>query len=395
MRLNRRRRETQSFDETFYDTVAEGLHGLVNDGMHVDEAMALATRAIDPVLDEAAPVLKRTLIRNAPKMLRERRRLHRAFRKQLRKHWGPALDLFYVLTVCAEEAGADFYSGRVAGRDSDLRALHEALTGLHARACRTALEVHELLSSGLASGALARARTMHELAVTALILQKYSRLDGHADLAERFLAHDDVQNWSDAQTYQSDAGVLSVEPFTDAEMADMKTRHEAAVAKFGQAFTGRNGWAAGLNGMKQPTFRDLERIAKLSHLRGYYRWASHEVHSGSKGSRLNVHHRGGRSVKSSGYTNAGLAAPGQMALISLHQTTVAVLLSADPISPQDLLVLKAMQSTLDDSCKAFVAGARSVQRAEERYQDAATDRSWSRRLRGGRAAAASGPSDDE
>lgn len=128
------------------------------------------------------------------------------------------------------------------------------------------------------------------------------------------------------------------------------------------------------NGAKQPTFRELERLAGIDHLRGYYRWASHEVHSGSKGSRLNLIQRGERTVKSTGYTNTGLAGPGQIALISLHQITAAVLTSADPISPRDLLTLKAMQELLEDACEAFVAGHRSIVEAEERYQASAASR---------------------
>lgn len=236
------RRDTRSLDEAYYDALAAEVGRLVSEGTDIDQAIAATAKAVRPALDKAAPALAQTLIASAPRMLRERSRMHRSFSRRLRKHWGPALDLFFVLTVCGEEAGADFYSERVVGGASDQRALHEALTGLHARASRTALEVHHLLSGGLASGALARARTMHELAVTALVLRKYGGADAHADLAERFLAHDDVQNWSDAQTYQQDANVLDVEPFTEAEIADMKARFEAAVARFGQAFTGRNGW---------------------------------------------------------------------------------------------------------------------------------------------------------
>lgn len=375
------RQDTQSFDETFYVNVADHVQRLVGDGMDVDEALVTAAEAIDPALDKAAPEMARTLTQTAPRMLRERNRMHRGFSKRLRKHWGPALDLFYVLTVCAEEAGAEFCSERVAGPDYDRCALHEALTGLHARACRTALEVHHLLSAGLSSGAFARSRTMHEIAVTALVLQEYSRTDAHADLAERFLAYDDVQNWSDALTYQHDAATLDVEPFTDAEMANMKAQRDAAVVKFGPGFAGRNGWAAGLGDVKQPTFRDLERLAELDHLRGYYSWASHEVHSGPKGSRLNLLHQAGQSFKNSGYTNTGLADPGQMALISLHQTTVTLLISADPISPRDLLVLKAMQHMLEDARAAFAAGSRSVRQSEDVYQANVTSWPMLRRLR--------------
>lgn len=372
------RRDNPSFDDTLNDAVAEHVQRLVSDGMDGEEA---AAEAMEPALDKVALGLAQELIQTAPRMLRKRSRTHRSFSKRLRKHWAPALDLFEALTVSAQEAGADFYTERVVGRDYDRRVLHEALTGLHARACRTALEVHHLMSDGLASGAVARARTMHELAVTALVLQEYSQTDAHADLAERFLAHDDVQNWSDAQTYQDDAATLGVKPFTDAELTDMKARRDGTVAKFGPAFTGRNGWAADLDGIRQPTVRDLERMAKLSHLRGYYRWASHEVHAGSKGSRLNLLHRSGQSFKSSGYKNTGLADPGQLALISLHQTTVAVLISADPVSPRDLLVLKAMQHLLADACEAFVEGSKSVRQAEERYQANVARSPWLGRRR--------------
>ena len=64
--------------------------------------------------------------------------------------------------------------------------LHDALADLHARACRTALDVFHLLESGLAAGAMARCRTLHELAVISMVLREYSSHEGHG-LAERFL----------------------------------------------------------------------------------------------------------------------------------------------------------------------------------------------------------------
>ncbi len=368
MRLPRRLGH-RTFDEHYCDTLAEQVQRLVEHGTDIDEAFEAAVEAVGPTLDISASRLAATLVRRAPGMLRERRRMHRGFSRRLRKHWGRSLDLLYVITVCSEEAGADFYTERVTKRgDYPRRALHEALTGLHARAARTALEVHHLLSGGFGMGALARCRTLHELAVTSMILAKYGIRDEHADLAERFLLHGDVQSWSEAQTHQRNWVALGSEPFSEDDMAALKARRDTLIGQYGPDYKGTYGWAAGIAGMTKPSFSDLERVVEVHHLRGYYRWASHEVHSDSKGSALNVRERGGQSFKQSGYTNVGLADPGQMAAISLHQVTVSVLLSEDPISPGDLLALMAMQHLLDDVCEAMVEGDKSVEGAEERHQ---------------------------
>ena len=368
MRL-RRRRDHRTFDDHYFDTLAEQVQRLVEHGTDINEALEAAGKAVGSTPDISAPRLAAALVRRAPRMLRERRRLHRGFNRRLRKHWGRGLDLLYVITVCCEEAGADFYTERVAKRGHySRRALHEALTGLHARASRTALEVQHLLSGGFPMGALARCRTLHELAVTSMILAKYGVRDEHADLAERFLLHADVQSWSEAQTHQQNWVALGSEPFSEEDMAALKARRETLIGQYGPDYKGTYGWAAGIEGMTKPQFSDLERVAEVRHLRGYYRWASHEVHSDSKGSALNVRERGGQPFKQSGYTNVGLADPGQLAAISLHQVTVSVLLSEDPISPRDLLTLMAMQHLLDDVCEAMVEGERSVESAEERHQ---------------------------
>lgn len=364
------RREHQPFGEHVYDALAEQVQRLLEHGpTDIDEAFDAAVEAVEPAPGIAASRLAATLVRRAPRMLHEHRRLHRGFSRRLRKHWGRGLDLLYVITVCSEEAGADFYTERVAKRgDYPRRALHEALTGLHARAARTALEVHHLLSGGFPMGALARCRTLHELAVTSIILAKYGVRDDHADLAERFLLHGDVQSWSEAQTYKTNSAALGSEPFSEDDIAALEERRAMLIKQFGPDYSGTYGWAVGIEGMTKPSFRDLERVAEVDHLRSYYRWASHEVHADSRGSALNVRERGGQSFKQSGYTNYGLAEPGQMAAISLHQVTVSVLLSEDPVSSGDLVVLMAMHHLLDDACEAIVEGDKSVKGAEERHQ---------------------------
>jgi hypothetical protein len=157
-------------------------------------------------------------------MLRWHRRQQRAFERRLRKHWGKALDLYFAVAVCAEEAGATFNDRHRPAAEEHQDLVFEAMTGLHARACRTALEVHRLLAGGFPMGALSRCRTLHELAVTMIILAEHGRQSDHVDLAERFLLHSVVMSYQDALVYQENCGALGYEPFTPEDMAEMKRR---------------------------------------------------------------------------------------------------------------------------------------------------------------------------
>jgi hypothetical protein len=368
MRLRRR----TSFDERAYEVAAERMSRALAAGLDEDAADALATEAFSKALDEAfdksVPRVTERLIRTAPRMLRWHRRQQRAFERRLRKHWGRALDLFFAVVVSAEEAGATFNTTHRPAAADRQDFVFEALTGLHARACRTAFEVHRLLSSGFPKGALSRCRTLHELAVTSIVIGEHGREAAYSDLAERFLLHEVVIGYKDALVFQENCRTLGYEPFSNEEMTEMKRGHDELVQRYGPAFGKPYGWASGLSG-PEPTFRDLERVAELAHLRSHYRWMSHEVHSTAKGSALNVYESGSAAIRLSGMTNTGLAEPGHLALISLHQCTGYLLIrGTDSISPLDLLALMAIQNLVDRAGEAFGAAQDSIDQAESRFK---------------------------
>jgi Family of unknown function (DUF5677) len=283
-----------------------------------------------------------------------------------------------MILVGNEEAGEEFnrvYRPAAIERQDHL---FEALVGLHARACRTAAEVHHLLCGGFPMGALARCRTLHELAVTAIVLADYGSRDGHGDLAERYLLHEVVHAFGDATTYRANYEALGHEPFTDEDMATVTDQRDALVDRFGKPFTSPYGWAAKLVGEPRPEFWKLERLADVSHIRSYFRWASHEVHADAKGLANNVVERGGVEYMVAGRTNAGLADPGHMALISLHQVTVSMLLSPETPALRDIRALQAMQLLVEQAGEAFGLAEESIAAAEERFQarQAARSRRW-------------------
>lgn len=227
------------------------------------------------------------LRRRWPKQKRHRRAVIAGFQRRLKVRWAQPLDLLETLIAVAQELGETTNeklreSLQRAPGESDVHGLGpfriEAITRLHARACQTAAEVLALLSEGLADGAMARWRTVHEIAVVALLL-----LDGDETLAERYLRHDSIEECRAAEEYQELYERLGSEPF-DAEYLETLKRERALLKeRWGNPYGTPYGWAASLLGSSNPKFFELEKMAGLDHLRPFYRLASHNVHANPKG----------------------------------------------------------------------------------------------------------------
>ena len=371
------RRTRQSFDDTAFATMAEGVDKLVRAGLTADDASQAAVDAVMQATDNQAPAVAATLRRTTPRMLRQRRRRGKRFQRVLRVYWGRPFDLYLSICVAAEEAGQRFDDRLAANAEKRQDYQFEALTGLYARACRTAMEIHHALAGGFPMAALARCRTLHEIAVIMMVLSKLGETEEHADLAERFLLHDAVQNWKDAKTYQKHCADLDNEPLGLDELSELEEAQQALLARFGPEYRHDYGWASGVAGSKQPTFVNLEELAKVAHLRGHYSWASHEIHADSKGWRLNVFEQGDVLYKQTGPTHFGMAEPASWALISLQQCMATLLFSTDDISPMEILGFKALQHLIDDAVETF---DRAEVRVEESDKCVLKWPPWKRRL---------------
>src|SRR5262249_44281282 len=139
-------------------------------------------------------------------------------------------------------------------------------------------EVITLIEGGFADGAMARCRTLHEIAVTAMFLQQ-----GDEELTRRYVDHQVVESWKAVQKHVKYQRRISERPPSEKYQQKLKLRYESVISKYGKQFKEQYGWAAAKLNKDRPSFADIELAVNLDHLRPYYQLASHPVHANSKG----------------------------------------------------------------------------------------------------------------
>lgn len=312
----------------------------------IDAAVKEASEAAGEHVAEALRESRRS-------MLIDHASIRRGFEVRLRDIWGEALDALYAVYIVAVEAAEDYYKRTREQAIAEDDIVWEALLRIQARACHVASEIQALLRSGHAEGAQARWRTLHELTTVASFLS-----DQDAAVARRYLEHEAITRWWDAQQYQEHAARLQFEPFSDEEMAEMKAEHDGLIEKYGQDYGRDWGWAVGA--VKGPLgFATIEKAVERSHWRPFYRDANAAVHAGSRrlSQRLGVDDAAQTWL--TGMSNAGLDGPGRSTAISLMQVTVTTLLYRR--SMDNLVLAKVAMALSKHADDAFIAGARELE----------------------------------
>jgi len=143
----------------------------------------------------------------------QQRRTLQGFRKRLHQRWGPGIDKLSLLVAIARDFGSSLAHepGELEAKPTTI----DLLRRLHARACQITEEIIALLTHGFADGAMARWRTLHEIAATAYLIREHGE-----DLAERYIAHDIVETRRAALQYQRYAQRLGQEPLSKDELAE-------------------------------------------------------------------------------------------------------------------------------------------------------------------------------
>jgi len=299
--------------------------------------------------DTAGDELLGTLRNRWPEQEQTEEQDRRAFVRRLHERWGSPISLLRMMLTISREFG-EMTSRDIARLGQEVALRHRVLTRLHARSCQVFDEVVCLLANGFADGAMARWRTLHEIAVVAMFIRKESEAT-----ARRFLDHQSVETFNAAKSYRRFSCQLGYAPMTDEDFEASKLARDETVAKYEHEpeFDSDYGWAAQALGVKRPHLFHIEKSVGLSHFRPYYKLACHNVHASSKGSIERLGMPGGSDMLLAGPSNAGLSDPGQNSAISLYRSSLALGLLVPTLD--SFVGLRVLAGLVGDACQAFHA----------------------------------------
>ena len=254
---------------------------------------------------------------------RRQRRELAGFRKRLDERWKLPLEGLRMLLTISQELGDSVTQEIRQSPDASKRKhLIDVMLRSHARACQITGEIICLLEGGFADGAMARWRTLHEVAIVAFFVAAHGE-----DLAERYVLHNAVESKRAAASYEKCHQRLGYEPLEQSEVKAVQSLYDAVIARFGPDYgKGNCGWAAHHLKKAKPTFSDIERAAGIDHLRAHYRMASHNVHANPKGVFFKLGLLDESQVLLAGPSNAGLADPGHGAALSLTHVSAELVM---------------------------------------------------------------------
>ena len=323
----------------------------------VDRFSAAMPELIENQTNFAANLILKSLKKRWPKEQRLQRKETKEFRDRLSLRWAPSLGTLQMILTMAREVGANVRRQTSSKSFAHSTHLIDVQTRLHARACQVTDEILCLLQSGFSEGALARWRTLHEIAVVSDVI-----LEGGEEIAKRYVVHHSIETLRAAEEYQRLHRRLGFKPISVSKMRTISEDAAKAKALYGKAFSSQYGWAADLLNMQRPTFVDLEKRANSDQYRSHYKWASEGVHAGSKGIFKPEPRIGRHKVMLAGPSNGGLADPGHATALSLGRIT-ANAASLNPIFDMDVSI-KMLRVLIDEAGRQFLACHRELMKDE-------------------------------
>ncbi|MCG9738468.1 DUF5677 domain-containing protein [Shewanella insulae] len=236
------------------------------------------------------------------------------FNKMNYLRWKDGFQKLDMLRQISIEAGMEFQKHFLSIPEYETDPLLGVLMRQHANACRIAGEVILLLKGGYPDGALARWRSLFEISVTCLVINKYGR-----DAAKDYIRHGRVKAVEGMEEYQKTAKEMNLQPYDENEIS-------AAIALKEEMSEGETHfhWARKYAGAsKLEKLRENVGLGKWSH---NYKLASRNVHADySEMLSLFAMSEAKQDMLLVGQSNSGMVEPAHMTAITLAQITSAFL----------------------------------------------------------------------
>jgi Family of unknown function (DUF5677) len=283
------------------------------------------------------------------------------FRRRLESRWGKPLGQLRMLLTMAREWGQWAYTRKNSSKLTGKTVAQDVLTRLHVRACQVTDEILCLLENGFADGAMARWRTLHEIAVVAAVISRHGE-----DIAKRYVAHQAVESKRAMNKYLDCCAQLGYRSLPVREVRKIQKAYDAAIVKYGDAFKTDYGWAVEHLKNKRPSFVHLEAEAGKAEMRSHYQMGSDNVHAGVKSMYVRLGLVGNYDGLLAGRSNGGLMEPGQNAAHTLTQISI-IACSSEP-NLDDLVVVEMMRMLRDDIPRSFHAADKQLRKDDKEYR---------------------------
>ncbi|MDP8250855.1 DUF5677 domain-containing protein [Pseudochrobactrum saccharolyticum] len=289
-----------------------------------------------------------------PKILSDNRRDCAAFEARNFQRWKPSFNHLETMCLLAREFGEmhgkSFKKNNPEASDNVMAALAQ----IFPRALLVSEEIICLLKGGFPDGALARWRSLHELAITAKYISKHGE-----EIATLYLLSFHFLARNSARQMNEHSERANIDPISDEELKFLDERCEQAEAIIGRNIgTGPNSEWPAIN-KKHSTFKKIEENVEMDHWRPRYKWATTYTHAnyrpmegllGSTGRTEDGYLVGQSSL---GYTD-----PFQMTAITLMQITATYLMHG--VNVDRLVMIRVMKDLSDQMSIISIQNEQSI-----------------------------------
>ncbi len=276
------------------------------------------------------------------------------FCQRLEDRWGEGLGLLRMLLTACREIGSEANKRYRRSKSKKHQFRRFVLIRLQSRSCQVADEIITLMENGFANGAMARWRTLQEIAVIASLIE-----NGGEELAERYILHDAVDWKRRVDEYDKTQVPLGYKPIAKSLRKEVEKNYADVLKRFGNEFKDEYGWASSIIKGKA-TFRRLQEEADYAGMTPYYKLASYNIHAGAHSMFNSLTNMGNDEILLSGRSNSGLLDPGQNTAFSLVQITACLSKVKKDIGY--IIQQRTIIEIRDATQKAFLKGERKLRK---------------------------------
>jgi hypothetical protein len=318
-KLNRHLFDTTELQKAFEQELEAATNGQTLSSEALD---GIVKRVITGFKTDFSEELFSNLEKRTPSMVTEYRKLENGFTKRNQRRWNEGFSSLRSLIVASGEFAEATRNDITQDAHWQASFKLNALSTIHARCLRIANEIICLMENGYADAALARWRTLHELAVVSTFIFKNDEA-----IAERYIYSKFCKSYKAARNFNKHHERANLSPFSDEEIRIMEVHDANVRKKYGDELKYDWGWAHGPLKAKRPNFTQVEEFCELDHWQPRVAWSNQEIHGGFVPAENGL---GQSEAKDAGFligqSNSGMSDPGQMTAISLLLATSNILL---------------------------------------------------------------------